>query len=345
MKTQSSKQPTQQETRFRRVGFLIYPDCEILDVCGPFEAFYFADMMLGLLGRTKEPSYQSLVLAAAPGPIRTMSGMEITATHRYSDIADGLDTLIVVGGLGCEEASKDPCACRMGSFNGAEGAAGRINLLGRIHFGGRGSLASSARDDPLDVLRPPREGIPVDRSRCQPHLRSRREYLHVRRDHYRDRSRPSSSGGRSRPRSYARRLASLNCFSQASRRAIPVQGHTSPLEKPIRPNISELQAWMLAHPEAEFSVPALADRMAMSPRNFSRLFHSETGIDSGAVRRTGASRRGPLQTRTNSLAGRDDRRGMRVWQCRTHAAHISAPFRDQSSGLPGAVSIDLAHLT
>ena len=85
-----------------------YPDCEILDVCGPFEAFHFADLALGLLGRTKEPSYQSLVLAAAPGPIRTMSGMEIVATHRYSEIADGLDTLVVVGGIGCEEASKDP---------------------------------------------------------------------------------------------------------------------------------------------------------------------------------------------------------------------------------------------
>jgi len=51
-----------------------------------------------------------------------------------------------------------------------------------------------------------------------------------------------------------------------------------PLEKPMRPNFSELQAWMLAHPEADLSVPALADRMAMSPRNFSRLFHSETGL-------------------------------------------------------------------
>ena len=34
---------------------------------------------------------------------------------------------------------------------------------------------------------------------------------------------------------------------------------------------------MLAHPEADFSVVALADRMSMSPRNFSRLFRSETG--------------------------------------------------------------------
>ena len=33
---------------------------------------------------------------------------------------------------------------------------------------------------------------------------------------------------------------------------------------------------MLAHPEADLSVPALADRMAMSLRSFSRLFHGET---------------------------------------------------------------------
>ena len=46
-------------------------------------------------------------MAAAPGPIRTMSGMEIVATHSYSDIADGLDTLVVAGGVGVEQASKD----------------------------------------------------------------------------------------------------------------------------------------------------------------------------------------------------------------------------------------------
>ena len=34
---------------------------------------------------------------------------------------------------------------------------------------------------------------------------------------------------------------------------------------------------MLAHLEADLSIPALADRMAMSERNFSRLFRSEAG--------------------------------------------------------------------
>ena len=35
---------------------------------------------------------------------------------------------------------------------------------------------------------------------------------------------------------------------------------------------------MLAHPDADLSVQALADRMAMSLRSFSRLFLSETGL-------------------------------------------------------------------
>jgi len=44
-----------------------------------------------------------------------------------------------------------------------------------------------------------------------------------------------------------------------------------------RPDISELQAWILGHPAEDLSVEALADRMGMSPRNFARLFRSETG--------------------------------------------------------------------
>src|SRR3984893_13736381 len=49
------------------------------------------------------------------------------------------------------------------------------------------------------------------------------------------------------------------------------------VEAKNRPDIGELQAWILGHPGDDLSVPALADRMAMSPRNFSRLFRSETG--------------------------------------------------------------------
>jgi transcriptional regulator GlxA family with amidase domain len=44
-----------------------------------------------------------------------------------------------------------------------------------------------------------------------------------------------------------------------------------------RPEIDELQAWILGRLAEDLSVSALADRMAMSPRNFARLFRSETG--------------------------------------------------------------------
>ena len=32
--------------RTRKIGFLIYPDFEILDLCGPLDAFYYADRVL-----------------------------------------------------------------------------------------------------------------------------------------------------------------------------------------------------------------------------------------------------------------------------------------------------------
>ena len=102
-------QPSQEITRSRRIGFLIYPDCEICDVCGPFDAFHWADYWLPRFGRTDEPGYQLIILAATPGPVRTLGGIEIVATHSFCDIGHGLDTLLVAGGcLSVDQACKDP---------------------------------------------------------------------------------------------------------------------------------------------------------------------------------------------------------------------------------------------
>jgi len=45
-----------------------------------------------------------------------------------------------------------------------------------------------------------------------------------------------------------------------------------------RPDMRGLQAWILAHPDADLSIEALSERVAMSPRNFARLFVTETGM-------------------------------------------------------------------
>jgi transcriptional regulator GlxA family with amidase domain len=49
--------------------------------------------------------------------------------------------------------------------------------------------------------------------------------------------------------------------------------HTKPLH--------ELQAWMVEHVDRALSVDALADRVAMSPRNFARLFGRAFGTTPG----------------------------------------------------------------
>jgi transcriptional regulator GlxA family with amidase domain len=45
-----------------------------------------------------------------------------------------------------------------------------------------------------------------------------------------------------------------------------------------REPLRDLQSWISEHPEADLSVPALARRVAMSPRNFARVFTREVGM-------------------------------------------------------------------
>ena len=277
MRAHSLKRSSQETSRFRRVGFLVYPDCQSLDVCGPFEAFHFADLGLGFLGRKTEPCYQSLLLATAPGAVRTMSGMEIVATHSYSEVTDGLDTLVVVGGTGCDKASKDPAlvewvrsiAPRTRRIASVCSGAFILAAAGLLHH--RRATTHWMYSDLLSRTYP---SIEVDASLI--YVRDGNIY---------------TSGGITAGIDLALALVEEDLGAElmlAVARGLVVfprrpggqsqfSGHTGVLDRPVRRGISELQAWMLAHPEADLSVPALADRMTMSPRNFSRLFRSETG--------------------------------------------------------------------
>ena len=49
-----------------------------------------------------------------------------------------------------------------------------------------------------------------------------------------------------------------------------------------RPGLNELQAWIAEHLDHDLSVPALAERAFMSPRNFARVFANEVGVTPAA---------------------------------------------------------------
>ncbi|MGJ0507281.1 MAG: GlxA family transcriptional regulator [Methylocystis sp.] len=266
------------DPHFRRIGFLVYPDFQSLDLSGPFEAFHWADLVLGVLGRARGPSYQPLVIAEAAGPVRTMSGLQIIATQSYHEIRDGLDTLVVMGGTGCEAASQDaplvawvrsvaPATRRLVSICSGAFILAAAGLLHRRRATTHWMYADRlAKDYP---------SIDVDASLL--FVRDGNVY---------------TSGGITAGIDLALALVEedlgtaamlgvarhLLVFPRRPGGQSQFRGHSSIIEKSrVRPNISELQAWMLAHPEADLSIPALAERLTMSERSFSRLFRNETG--------------------------------------------------------------------
>ncbi|MBA3493483.1 MAG: hypothetical protein H0T87_05005 [Gammaproteobacteria bacterium] len=76
----------------RNIVFVAFPDLQMLDVCGPFDAFSFANRCLAMVGRVDQPTYRLEVVAAQAGPLMTCSGLEIVAHHAYSGFTAPIDT-------------------------------------------------------------------------------------------------------------------------------------------------------------------------------------------------------------------------------------------------------------
>src|SRR5512132_576984 len=91
----------------RHIAMLAFDGSEILDICGPLDAFYYADRWLRELGRVSEPVYPARILGPAAGPIVTSSGMRIMVDQAFCDVDVEIDTLLVAGGE-IDAARNDP---------------------------------------------------------------------------------------------------------------------------------------------------------------------------------------------------------------------------------------------
>lgn len=85
-----------------RVAMLIYPDAQMLDICGPLEVFARTSRWLIEHRRTSVPAYTLDLVAECAGPVRTSSGVELVASHDILT-APPMDTLLVTGGVGYSE--------------------------------------------------------------------------------------------------------------------------------------------------------------------------------------------------------------------------------------------------
>jgi transcriptional regulator GlxA family with amidase domain len=281
MNTLAPSLPSQDITKSRRIGVLVWPGCDVLDVCGPIDVFFYAKYWLMRYARDGKPGYQCDIVAASPGPVKTTCGIELIATHSYSDLKDGLDTLIVVGGAEAEQASMDPSlvecvrsvaprARRVASICTGAFILAAAGLLQQrrvtTHWLYSGLLAKAypsidvdaslifARDGNIYSSGGITAGIDLALALVEEDL-GQEIALAVARTVVVFPRRP---GGQSQFSAYVEVGARLGDVGK-------------------RPEIAELQSWMLANPGEDLSVDALADRMGMSPRNFARLFRSENG--------------------------------------------------------------------
>ncbi len=252
----------------RRVAIVSFPEVQALDVSGPAEVF-------------SQAGY-AVELAAADGePVRASNGIRLVPDHSLERCRGPLDTLVVAGGRGVRAAATDERLIswlrlaarrsrRVTSVCTGAFLLARAGLLdGRnatTHWAACAALARSyptvrvdpdpifVRDGNVYTSAGVTAGIDLALALVEEDLGAaaalevaRNLVLFVR-----------------RPGGQAQFSATL--AGQAA----------------ARPGIRELQAWICEHLEADLSVPALAERAFMSPRNFSRVFAQQVGSTPGA---------------------------------------------------------------
>ena len=248
------------------IGVLVFPDFQLLDAAGPISVFEIA-------ARFANGAPSIRVVAVAPGPVRSTSGVEIVAHGLKASRA--MTTLIVAGGEGVEAAAR--CEKTLGFVRAAAKRGVRI-----------ASVCSGAY-----VLA---EAGLLDGRRATTHWQRTRHFLKTYpqvklepdRIFVRDGDIWTSAGisagidlslamvaedyGDEIAQKTARQLVLYH------RRSGGQSQFSSLLElKASNGRFGPLLAWAREHLDAPLTVEDLAEQAGMSTRHFTRAFMAETG--------------------------------------------------------------------
>jgi transcriptional regulator GlxA family with amidase domain len=251
----------------RRVGFLIFPDIQILDAAGPIAAFEIA-------GRYVPGSYELEVVAADPGLVRSTSGAALAA-DRFDPTAI-YDTLVVAGGDGTRAASNDASL-----LAAVREAAGRARRTASVCSGAFILAAAGLLDGRRATTHWSRSD---DFARRFPAVRLDPDRIFVK-----DGPVWTSAGitagvdlalamiAEDLGEDIAKRTAQQLVVY---RRRAGGQSQFSALLELERPDarFGSLLGWARERLAESLTVEQLADRAAMSPRHFARAFAAETGV-------------------------------------------------------------------
>ncbi|PST83649.1 AraC family transcriptional regulator [Pedobacter yulinensis] len=249
----------------------------LLDFAGPADVFSSANQILELAG--KKTGYQ--VRVASPTENRQVTnsvGMEISCASSVLDITGPIDTLLVAGSNGIQHLD-DPAYAVFYAW--LERAYPHMRRVGSI-CAGAFVLAKAG------LLNGKKATTHWDRSRLL-----QKNYPLVRVDpnpFYTSDGKVHTSGGVSSGIDLALALVAedhgRDIAAQVARRLVfylnrpgfQVQfGNLLPAGDQQHIG-GKLRSWLVEHLHEPLDIPRLADHLNMSPRNFTRVFHKQTGI-------------------------------------------------------------------
>jgi len=256
---------------------LAYPDIQILDVVGPLEVFARTSRWMRDHGESREDAYTVEILGLKRGPIRASSGLRISADRAFHEVGRGIDTLLIAGGRGTERYRSHAPLLRW-----IRRQAGWVRRLASVCTG----TFFLAEAGLLDGRRATTHWGSCERlAERYPGIRVEPDTIFVR-----EGSIYTSAGvtagmdlalamveedhGREVALGVARELV-LFLRRPGGQTQFSAQLAVQFAE---REPLSELQAYILDHPRENLSVETLARRVAMSPRNFARVFTREVGM-------------------------------------------------------------------
>ena len=251
----------------RIVAFLIFDDFQILDAAGPIAAFEIA-------ARIAPGAYATRTIAAAPGLVRSSSGVAIAAASFAT--ARRCDMLLIAGGLGARGAATDAATLAFVRRTAARARRTASVCSGAYVLAAAGLLDGRRATTHWSRCR--------DLQRRFPKIRLEPDLIFVR-----DGPIWSSAGitagidlalamicddlGEEIARAVARQLVVYH------RRPGGQSQFSALLEMESRQDkFATLLRWAGERLQQRLTVEELAEQAAMSPRNFARAFLRATGV-------------------------------------------------------------------
>jgi transcriptional regulator GlxA family with amidase domain len=269
----------------RTVLIVLFDRMQSLDVTGPLEVFTGANHWRSGRADNPEPTrgpdgpaYRIRTASLGGTPVRTSSGLRLTPDESLPDRTSGLDVLLVPGGEGTRPADPDlvawlrahgPAASKLVSVCTGAFLLAEAGLLDRrrvtTHWAYCAALAARfpaitvdpdpifVRDGNVTTSAGVTAGIDLALALVEDDL-GREAALEIARHLV----------------VFLRRPANQAQFSTQLAAQIADR-------EPLR----EVQRWITDHPSGDLSVPALASRASLSPRQFARAFAAQVGVPPG----------------------------------------------------------------